>query len=120
MSAFHHTVRTVTPFHDRSRHSRLIKIMLWLVGIAVALVICNLAGFDVLAWFQSLWDTMKEIAPVYIVAAPVTHVAATTANRPYERAKDVQNWAVSNDPAIAKRYGATWAIRSGRLYRLPG
>jgi hypothetical protein len=59
-------------------------------------------------------------APVYIVAAPVTHVAATTANKPYQRAKDVQRWVRTNDPAIAKRYGATWAIRSGRLYRLPG
>jgi hypothetical protein len=59
-------------------------------------------------------------APVYIVAAPVTHVAATTANKPYQRAKDVQRWVRTNDPAIARKYGATWAIRSGRLYRLPG
>jgi hypothetical protein len=59
-------------------------------------------------------------APVYIVAAPVTHVAATTANRPYERERDVQSWVRTNDPAIARRYGATWAIRDGRLYRLTG
>jgi hypothetical protein len=59
-------------------------------------------------------------APVYIVAAPVTHVAATTANQPYQRAKDVRRWVRTNDPAIARKYGATWAIRSGRLYRLPG
>jgi hypothetical protein len=57
-------------------------------------------------------------ADVYIVAAPVTHVAATTANMPYQRAKDVQRWVQTNNPAIAKRYGATWAIRGGRLYRL--
>ena len=59
-------------------------------------------------------------APVYIVAAPVTHVAATTVNKPYERAKDILRWVQTNDPAIAKQYGATWAIRGGRLYRLPG
>jgi hypothetical protein len=59
-------------------------------------------------------------APVYIVAAPVTHVAATTANQPYQRAMDVRRWVQTNDPAIARKYGATWAIRSGRLYRLPG
>jgi hypothetical protein len=59
-------------------------------------------------------------APVYIVAAPVTHVAATTANKPYERAKDIRRWLQTNDPAIARKYGATWAIRGGRLYRLPG
>ena len=52
MSAFHHTVRTVTPFHDRSRHSRMLKIVLWLVGIAVVLGLCHLAGFDVFGWFK--------------------------------------------------------------------
>jgi hypothetical protein len=58
-------------------------------------------------------------APVYIVAAPPTHVADTTANLPYVRYKAVNRWTATGDPAIAKRYGATWAIRSGRLYRLP-
>jgi hypothetical protein len=59
-------------------------------------------------------------APVYIVGAPVTHVAATTANKPYERAKDIKRWVLTNDPAIPRKYAATWAIRGGRLYRLPG
>jgi hypothetical protein len=59
-------------------------------------------------------------APVYVVAAPVTHVAATKANRPYQRANDVARWLRTNDPAIPRRYGATWAIRDGRLYRLHG
>jgi len=67
VSAFHHTVKTVTPFHDRSRHSRLLKIALWLIGITVALVLCHLGGFDVLAWFNRLWDTMTEISIGYIV-----------------------------------------------------
>ena len=78
MSAFHHTVRTVTPFHDRSRHSRLLKIALWLVGIAVALVICHLAGFDVLGWFERLWDTMTEISLGYIVAGVFFQTIQTT------------------------------------------
>jgi hypothetical protein len=59
-------------------------------------------------------------APVYIVGAPVTHVANTTANKPYVRRRDIQHWVLTNDPRIARRYHATWAIRSGRLYRLPG
>ncbi len=58
-------------------------------------------------------------APVYIVAAPVVHVANTRANDPYGRARAVHHWALTNDPRVAQRYGATWAIRSGRLYRLP-
>jgi hypothetical protein len=58
-------------------------------------------------------------APVYIVAAPVTHVANTKANDPYGRVRAVHHWVLTNDPRVAKRYGATWAIRNGRLYRLP-
>ena len=67
MSVLHQTVRTVTPFHDRSRHSRLLKIALWVGGIAPVLVLCHLGGFDVLAWFDRLWDTMTEISLGYIV-----------------------------------------------------
>ncbi|MGH3050325.1 MAG: hypothetical protein ACRDLK_09210, partial [Gaiellaceae bacterium] len=59
------------------------------------------------------------VAPLYIVAAPVTHVANTTKNLPYVRRKAVDHWIRTGDPRVAKRYGATWAIRSGRLYRLP-
>ena len=62
---------------------------------------------------------IAAVAPVYVVAAPVTHVANTDANDPYRRVNDVHRWIQSNDPAIARRYGATWAIRAGRLYRLP-
>ena len=58
-------------------------------------------------------------APVYLVAAPVVHVANTKANDPYGRARAVRHWVLTNDPRVAKKYGATWAIRSGRLYRLP-
>jgi hypothetical protein len=58
-------------------------------------------------------------APVYIVAAPVVHVADTTANLPYVRVRAVHHWVLTNDPRVAQRYGATWAIRKGRLYRLP-
>jgi hypothetical protein len=62
---------------------------------------------------------VAAVAPVYVVAAPVTHVANTDANDPYRRVDAVHRWIQSNDPAIARRYGATWAIRAGRLYRLP-
>ena len=60
------------------------------------------------------------LRPVYVVAAPITHVADTKANRPNRRAKDVEQWLATGDPAIVKRYGATWAVRKGKLYRLPG
>ena len=57
-------------------------------------------------------------APVYVVAAPPVHVANTKANRPYERVKAVEAWLAGRAPGVARRYGATWAVRKGRLYRL--
>ncbi len=58
-------------------------------------------------------------APVYVVGLPVVHVADTKANDPYGRARAVRHWVSTKDPQVARRYGATWAIRAGRLYRLP-
>ena len=57
-------------------------------------------------------------APVYVVAAPVPHVADTKANNPVQRVKDVELWLKTGDPAIPRRYGATWEVVGGRLERL--
>jgi len=57
-------------------------------------------------------------APVYLVAAPVPHVANTKANDPATRVADVQRWLATGDPAIPRRYGAGWAVVKGRLVRL--
>jgi hypothetical protein len=43
------------------------------------------------------------------------HVADTTTNRPYARAKDVRRWLATGDPSIPRRYGATWEVRDGQL-----
>jgi hypothetical protein len=56
--------------------------------------------------------------PVYVVAAPLAHVANTRANHAVARYRAVHHWVLTNDPRVAARYGATWAIRRGRLYRL--
>jgi hypothetical protein len=58
-------------------------------------------------------------APLYVAAAPVAHVANTKANDPYRRATAVLHWLKTNDPSVPRRFHATWAIRDGRLYRLP-
>jgi len=75
-------------------------------------------GSVVLADLQTSYH-VAAVAPLYIVAAPVSHVANTTKNLPYVRRRAVKHWIATRDPRVAKRYGATWAIRSGRLYRLP-
>jgi hypothetical protein len=75
-------------------------------------------GAIVLAPLQTSYRVVA-VAPVYVVGLPVSHVANTKANQPYVRRKAVLHWVATNDPAVARRYGATWAIRNGRLYRLP-
>ena len=57
-------------------------------------------------------------APIYVVAAPPTHVADTEENRPYARARDVREWLATGDPEIPRRYGAEWAVVNGDLRRL--
>jgi hypothetical protein len=59
-------------------------------------------------------------AAVYVVAAPPVHVANTRANQPYARVKAVTEWLAGRAPGVARRYGATWAVRKGHLYRLRG
>ena len=49
-----------------------------MVGIAVVLGICYLAGFGVLSWFESLWDTIKEISLAYVVAGVFFQTIQTT------------------------------------------
>ena len=58
-------------------------------------------------------------APVYVVCAPPVHVANTQANLPYVRIKQCADWLAGRAPGVASEYGATWAVRNGRLYALP-
>jgi hypothetical protein len=59
-------------------------------------------------------------APVYVVCAPTVHVANTIANNPKGRKKACAAWLAGRDPGVPAKYGATWAVRKGHLYRLPG
>jgi uncharacterized membrane protein YbhN (UPF0104 family) len=47
----------------------LLKVAKWLVGIAIALVILDLLGVDVIGWFQNLWDEIKDMPTGYMAAA---------------------------------------------------
>jgi hypothetical protein len=49
-------------------------------------------------------------APVYVAAAPPPHVADTTRNRPYDRARDMHRFLRRGDLAIPRRYGAQWIL----------
>ena len=46
-------------------------------------------------------------------------LADTRANDPGARVKEVAHWLATGDPAIPRRYGATWAVtKDGRLIHL--
>jgi hypothetical protein len=68
---------------------------------------------------------LAAFAPVYINAAPTTHVADTRANRPAARRKDALRFFHDKGPlSLARRYGAHWLLvdraRVGRVsFRLP-
>jgi hypothetical protein len=53
---------------------------------------------------------ISAYAPVYVAAAPVTHVADTKANRPYARAADALRFLQTADLAIPRRYHAGWLV----------
>jgi uncharacterized membrane protein YbhN (UPF0104 family) len=53
------------------------KVVLWLVGIAVFLVILNLLGVDITGWLSDLWDQIKAIPAGYMVAALVFQTGQT-------------------------------------------
>jgi len=50
-----------------SARRRIVKMVSWVVGIALLLVVLNLAGVDVWGWLQQLWDSVKEISVGYII-----------------------------------------------------
>ncbi len=58
----------VLPFNDPSRRSRLVKVGIWLVGIALVVVVLNLVGIDVVGWLRDLWDQIRSVPTGYIVA----------------------------------------------------
>jgi uncharacterized membrane protein YbhN (UPF0104 family) len=73
-------VDAVTPFRDTSRGRRLVKVVSWIVGIAVVLVICDLLGVDVRGWLSDFWDSVQDIPPGYLVLGSFFQIVQTTAN----------------------------------------
>ena len=56
------------PFGDRSRPRRLAKVLAWLVGIGLVLVVLEVLGVDILGWFSDLWDALGQIGFGYLLA----------------------------------------------------
>jgi uncharacterized membrane protein YbhN (UPF0104 family) len=56
----------VAPEQQRLRR-RLLRIVAWIVGVVLVLVVCDLVGIDIRGWLRDLWDSVREISLVYIV-----------------------------------------------------
>ena len=67
----------VHPFHEPSRRRRLLKVGAWLVGVALAIVVLNLLGVDVIGWLEDLWDEIKGVPTGYMVGGLVFQTGQT-------------------------------------------
>jgi uncharacterized membrane protein YbhN (UPF0104 family) len=68
----------VLPFDDPSRPRRIVKVVAWLAGIAVVVVVLKLLGVDVSGWLSNLWDTISEISLGYLLAGFALQAVQTT------------------------------------------
>ena len=66
------------PFRESSRSRRLVKVVAWIVGIAVVVGALELIGVDVRGWFSDLWDALTEISLGYLVAGWSLQTVQTT------------------------------------------
>ena len=60
-----------------SRRRRMMKIVLWLGGLALFWFVLQLLGVDVKGWLRHLWDQITEIPPGYLIAALAAQTGAT-------------------------------------------
>jgi uncharacterized membrane protein YbhN (UPF0104 family) len=55
------------------------RILIWIVSLAVAGAFAHLVGWDIRGWFHSLWETVKTISTAHLVAGIVLMVVQTSA-----------------------------------------
>jgi len=59
------------------KHRRIVKILLWVIGLALFCLVLQLIGVDVRSWFRDLWDQMRAIPLKYLLAALVFQTGQT-------------------------------------------
>jgi uncharacterized membrane protein YbhN (UPF0104 family) len=69
---------SVLPFRDRSRVRRIAKVLAWLVGIGLVVLVLDLLGVDVSGWLSQMWDTLTEISFGYLLAGWFFQTLQTT------------------------------------------
>jgi uncharacterized membrane protein YbhN (UPF0104 family) len=73
----HAAVDAVTPFHDRSRSRRLLKVGLWILGLALFWLVLQLLGVSVKDWLEQFWDELQAVPARYTVGAVVFQTGQT-------------------------------------------
>jgi uncharacterized membrane protein YbhN (UPF0104 family) len=63
---------------EPSRARRLIKIGVWIFGIAAVIAVLGALGIDVVDWLERLWDTLTEVSIEYLVAGLALQTVQTT------------------------------------------
>jgi hypothetical protein len=74
------TVGTVAPPSPATRvpvGRRVLRIGIWLGGLALFFLICDLLGIPVWSWINSVWDTITEISAGYVIAGVVFQTMQT-------------------------------------------
>jgi uncharacterized membrane protein YbhN (UPF0104 family) len=66
------------PFDDPSRRRRMVKVVAWLLGVAVVVFILHLLGVDVRGWLDSVWDALTNISFWYLLAGWAAQTVQTT------------------------------------------
>src|SRR5215218_2945471 len=66
------------PFDDPSRRRRIVKVVAWLIGVAVVVLVLQLLGVDVRGWLRSVWDALKNISFWYLLAGWAVQTVQTT------------------------------------------
>ena len=61
-----------------SKRRRVIKIVSWIVGLVLLLVVLEVLGVNVRDWLSQLWDSVKEISIGYIILGCIFQCAQTT------------------------------------------
>jgi hypothetical protein len=73
-------VASITPLRDPSRSRRLVKIVGWVVGITILLILLELIGVDVKGWLRELWEQVDTVPTWALVGGTVLQIAQTTFN----------------------------------------
>src|SRR6185437_4551284 len=63
---------------EPSKRRRIVKIVAWILGLVLLLVLLHLAGVDVWGWISELWDTLTDISIVYILLGCIFQALQTT------------------------------------------